>query len=131
MLRKKRFAPLSMALYAKRMKEIDGIHWHDCELESVVEIPSKDMLAFNVQYPDNWEQNIFVSKSIVFEGYYSQEVNEMPFEGNPTILSATVLSEVGSQFQKDGYFKVRIETNAGDRFVIAKTIKVLNEHVSI
>ncbi len=115
----------------KGMKELDDIHWHDCELESVVEIPSSDILAFNVQYPENWEQNVFVSKSIVFEGYYSQEVNEMPFEGNPTILSAELLSKVGSAFQIDGYFKVHIKTNAGDRFVTAKNIKVLCEHVSI
>ncbi|MCP3675074.1 MAG: hypothetical protein GY829_11485 [Gammaproteobacteria bacterium] len=113
------------------MKEINLIHWHDCELESVIEIPSKDMLVFNVQYPESYEQNIFVSKSIVFVGYYSQEVNEMPFEGNPTILGADVLSEIGSPFQKDGYYKIHIETNAGDRFVVAKSIKVLNEHVSI
>ena len=120
------------ALYAEiNMEEIDNIHWHDCEIESVIEIPSKDMLVFNVQYPENWEKNYFLSKSIVFEEYHSQEVNEMPFVGNPTILGATVLSEEGTPFQKGGYFRVKIETNAGDRFVIAKRVKLLNEQVSI
>ena len=51
------------------MEEINNIHWHDCELESVIEIPSEDKLIFNVQYSEDWEQNIFVPKSIIFEGY--------------------------------------------------------------
>jgi len=113
------------------MEEINNIHWHDCEIESVLEIPSKDMLIFNVQYPENWDKNHFVPRGIVFEGYYSQSVDEIPFEGNPTILSASVVSEVGSSFQESGYFKVHIETNAGDRFVTAKSITVLNAHASI
>ena len=41
------------------MNDIDDIHWHDCELESVVEIPGKDMLVFNVQYPENWDTEHF------------------------------------------------------------------------
>ncbi len=113
------------------MEEIDNIHWHDCEIESVIEIPNRDMLVFNVQYPENWENNIFTPKSIVFEGYHSLEVKEIPFEGNPTILNAEVLAEVGSPFQKGGFFEVKIETNAGERIIIAKRVKLLNEQVSI
>ncbi len=113
------------------MVEINNIHWHDCEIESVIEIPSKDMLVFNVQYPENWEKNHFVPKGIVFEEYHSQEVNEIPFVGNPTILDATVLSEVGTPLQKGGYFKIKIETNAGDRFIVAKRVKLFNEQLSI
>ena len=120
-----------LRLYAKTMTRIDDIHWHDSELVSVVEIPSKDILVFNVQYPVNWEQNIFAPKSIVFGGYYSHEVNEMPFEGNPTILHAEISSEVSTLFEDSGFFEIKIETNAGERVIKAKTVKLLNEHISI
>jgi len=113
------------------MEGINNIHWHDCEIESVVEIPSKDLLVLNVKYPEKWEENYFVPKGIVFEGYHSQEVNEIPFVGNPTILNVDILCEVDTPFQKEGYFKVKIETNAGDRFVVAKRVKLLNDQVSI
>ena len=106
------------------MEEINNIHWHDCEIESVVEIPSKDILVFNVQYPENWEQNIFVAKSIIFEEHHSHEVNEMPFDGNPTILDVSIESE------ENGFTTLKIETNAGYRLVTAKGVSI-REPVSI
>jgi len=45
-------------------KQVNDIHWHDCEIESVVEIPSRDMLAFNVQYPVDWENNVLRPKAL-------------------------------------------------------------------
>ena len=113
------------------MEDLNNIHWHDSEIQSIVELPAKDMLVFNVQYPEDWDNDIFVPKAIVFEGYYYLEVNEMPFEGNPTILDADVLSEVSSPFETGGYFKVHIKTNVGDRFVTAKSVKLIHQHVGI
>ncbi len=98
----------------KNMEDINSVHWHDCELESVIEIPSEDKLILNIQYPENWDQNIFKPRSIVFEGYCSQEVNEIPFEGNPTILGASVVSE------ENDFTTLRLETNAGYRLIVAK-----------
>ena len=100
------------------MSDIDDNHWHDCELGSVVEIPSKDMLVFNVQYPEDWDQNILVPRGIIFEGYHSQVVHEIPFDGNPTILGASVET-------KDKEFTtIRVETNAGYRLVTAQRFSV-------
>ena len=75
------------------MDNINDIHWHDSEIESVLEIPSKDELIYNIQYPENWDKNIFVPKAITFTGYCSHKVEEMPFDGNPTILSVVIESE--------------------------------------
>ena len=100
------------------MEEIANIHWHDCEIESVMEVPSKDMLVLNVRYPEDWEQNVFVPKGIVFEGYHSQEVHEIFFEGSLIILDASVVSEA------DGFTIIRLETNAGYRLVTAKKVAV-------
>jgi len=113
------------------MEGFDEIFWHDSEIESAIEIPSKDVMIFNVQYPIDWEKNIFEPRGIYFEGCFSYEVAEMPFEGNPAILSAVVLSEVGSPFQQGGFFKVQIKTNAGDRFITAKKIKLGDQYIGI
>ncbi|MGF1686975.1 hypothetical protein L4C36_09805 [Photobacterium japonica] len=113
------------------MQGFNEIFWHDSEIESVVEIPIKDVLIFNVQYPIDWKNNIFEPRSIVFYGCFSYEVVEIPFEGNPTILDGILLSEVGSPFQQDGFFKVHIKTNAGDRFITSEKVELCDQHVGI
>ncbi|BDM64389.1 hypothetical protein NFHSH190041_18410 [Shewanella sp. NFH-SH190041] len=104
---------------------INEIHWHDSEIESVIEIPNKDELIYNIQYPEDWENNLFSAKSIIFGGLHSYTIEEMPFEGNPTILSALLIKEEG------GYKSVKLETNAGNRYITFKTINLGNGHVSI
>ena len=106
------------------MEKINNIHWHDCELESVVEMPGRDILVLNVQYPEDWDKNIFVAKGIIFEGHHSHEVHEMPFVGNPTILDATI------EAKENGFTTLRIETNAGYRLVTAKRVRI-SDPVSI
>lgn len=100
------------------MENINTIHWHDAEIESVVEIPSKDQLIFNIRYPEDWNQNSFVPKAIIFNGYHSQIVEEIPFDGKPTILSASIVGK------EDSYTTIKLETNAGNRYVIAKSIDI-------
>lgn len=104
------------------MEKINEISWHDSQIVSVLEIPSKDQLIFNVEYPIDYEKSKYEPKSIIFEEFFLYEIDEMPFDGNPTILDADVVKEVGSLFVKDGYFKVIIKTNAGERFVTAKRV---------
>ncbi|MDH3998960.1 MAG: hypothetical protein OET90_08980 [Desulfuromonadales bacterium] len=45
------------------------------------------------------------------------------------ISDASVVCEVDGPLKKGGYFKVHIKTNAGDRFVTARSVKVLNHQV--
>ncbi len=92
------------------------IHFHDSWVESVLELPIKDQLVFNVQYPTDWENNKFEPKSIIFHGLVELEVKEIPFEGNPTILDAFVIAKDG------GYTTFKLETNAGYRLVKAKSV---------
>jgi len=113
------------------MDNFETIFWHDSQIDSVVELPSKDLLVFNVQYPTDWENNKFVPKSIIFTDYFLYEIDEIPFEGKPIILDAKLVSETGTPFQKSGFFKVKIETNAGNRFVTAKSVKLGEQHVGI
>ena len=112
------------------MTEFTDIFWHDCVIDSVIELPDKDQLALNVQYPSDWENNVFEPKCIIFEDYYSQEVNEIPFSGSPTILNAEVVSDITSPLGVGGYIKVKLETNAGERFITARGIRLESNHVS-
>ncbi|MFL1455851.1 hypothetical protein ACJO5Y_15560 [Marinobacter sp. GN3S48] len=107
------------------MENLNEIHWHDSEIESVVETPAKDELVYNVQYPENWSQNFFIAKAITFSGYHSHIVEEMPIVGNPTILAASVAKREG------GYTTVKLETNAGNRFVTAKGVHIGSRRVGI
>ena len=107
------------------MEDLNEIHWHDSEVESVIEIPAKDELVYNVQYPEDWNKNTFAPKAITFSGYHSHVVEEMPFEGNPTILAVSVVNREGD------YTTVKLETNAGNRFVTAKSVHLGSRRVSI
>ena len=46
------------------MEDLNEIHWHDSEVESVIEIPAKDELVYNVQYPEDWNKNTFAPKAM-------------------------------------------------------------------
>ena len=107
------------------MEDLNEIHWHDSEIESVIETPAKDELIYNVQYPEDWSKNIFAPRAITFSGYHSHVVEEMPFEGNPTILAVSLVTNEG------GYSTVKLETNAGSRFVTAKSVHIGSRRVSI
>ncbi len=100
------------------MEGLKDINWHDCILVAAVEIPSQNVLVLNVKYPDDWENNIFSLKGIVFEDFCSQQVNEIPFEGTPTLLGTSV------QCIQEDYSVIRIETNAGYRIVKAKCVSI-------
>ena len=63
-------------------------------------------------------QNIFVPRGIIFEGYHSQVVHEIPFEGNPTILGASVETD------GNGFTTIRVETNAGYRLITAQKFSI-------
>ena len=38
------------------MEGFGQIFWHDSEIESVIELPSKDVMIINVQYPIDWKK---------------------------------------------------------------------------
>jgi hypothetical protein len=117
---------LTYALNAKdSMEHLNEIHWHDSEIESVIEVPAKDQLIYNIQHPESWDKNIFVPRAVTFNGYHSHAIEEMPFEGNPTILAVSVVKE------NDGFTTIKLETNAGNRYVTAKSFNIGVQSVSI
>jgi hypothetical protein len=100
------------------MEDLNSIHWHNCILVSSIEVTANDLLALNVQYPENVQDGIYSDKAIMFNGFYALEIHEQPVQGSPTIDSASVLST------QNGYTTVRIETSAGYRLITAEGVSL-------
>ena len=100
------------------MKNFHEIHWHDTKVESVVERLGEDELVYVVDYPDDWEANVFSQREIIFSGYHSHSVDESPFCGNPTILGAAAVKNDGN------FTTVKLTTNAGSRTITAEGVTV-------
>jgi hypothetical protein len=96
---------------------VDEIHWHDAVILGVSIDPEKSILRLKVDYPINWEDELYEHREIVFTDAYGYQEHEGPFVGCPTILSASVSS--AGQF-----FLVRMETNAGYREVGCSTVEL-------
>ncbi len=104
------------------MMEHNEIHWHDCELLSMIEVRSQDELILRVMYPVDWENDKYEETDIVFSGFYSLNINEIPFEGNPTLLGLESVERVDSDLFKSSRFKFNLSTNAGIRVIEAKSV---------
>jgi len=102
---------------------VQDIHWHDCRIVGVVERPTQ-IVAFQVEYPDNWEQGLFKDKTILFRDIFTYEIHEGPFTGPITILSASETPGV------DDSRRLRLETNAGYRELRFRTLELAAGHVA-
>ena len=89
--------------------DLSEIHFHDCEIRRVVELPEADELLFEIFYPTDWENNMFEPRTLAFVDVLNYEVHEGPFSGAPTILDV-VVQEHGAPRSL-----LRVETNAGYR----------------
>ncbi len=70
--------------------KLEDIFFHDCKLVRVVEDPERDLLAMEVQYPVDWDANIFAPRTLLFSDVLCYQVDEAPFRGAPTILEYAV-----------------------------------------
>ncbi|CAG1021268.1 hypothetical protein DOJK_00877 [Patescibacteria group bacterium] len=97
---------------------INNIHWHDSKIISSIELPEKDCFVINIEYPINWSDNEFSEYSIVFNGFTALIIDEIPYNGCPTILSASVIdtNELNT---------IKLETTAGFRIITAKSLTLI------
>ncbi|USD64079.1 hypothetical protein [Vibrio sp. SCSIO 43136] len=100
----------------------NDIHWHDCELLSMIEIPSQSELILRVLYPVDWENDKYEEVAIVFSGFHSLAINEIPFEGNPTLLALDSVERVDDDFFESSWLKFNLSTSAGSRVVEAQSV---------
>lgn len=89
--------------------DLSAIHFHDAIILKVVENTAEDTLTFEVDYPTNWDDNIFERRWLTFGDVLDYRVSEGPFHGSPTILNVQADETV------EGLYHLRIDTNAGFR----------------
>lgn len=102
------------------MMNLNKIHFHDSQIIRVVEYLETGELLIDVDYPIDWQNDIFEHKIIVFRNVLNYEVHEGPFEGRPTILQ---VQQVG---RKEERSLLRIETNAGFRQLLCTEVELQN-----
>jgi len=59
--------------------KIEDIHFHDCQIVRIVEVPEQDVLALELEYPVDWEANLFSAKTLIFHDVRGYFVEEGPF----------------------------------------------------
>ena len=100
--------------------ELDD-RFHDSMINQVVENTERDTLEFIINYPVDWENNVFKIKRLVFYDVLNYSVIEIPFATSPCILSMNQLGEIhheaGTGRNKIKYSRkgLEIQTNAGVR----------------
>jgi hypothetical protein len=100
---------------------LDEIWFHDAVIHRVVENAETDELGFEVDYPVDWENNVFEPRTIVFMNALRYTVAEGPFHGRPQIL------EVVQTGEEERRAAVRIETNAGYRTLLSDGVEIRGE----
>jgi hypothetical protein len=99
--------------------DISKIHFHDASLLRVVEDTAQDMVVFEVDYPTDWEANVYAMRWIAFDDVLDYRVCEGPFQGTPTILDVQTVGDA------DGRYRLRIDTNAGFRELSCRDVRLL------
>src|SRR5688572_30696413 len=95
---------------------IDDISFHDSQILKVIENPDGQILEFIIDFPTDWENNIFEHKILKFEGVTHYNVDGIPFSGLPIIFNIENLGEA-KNFSTDTRHKIKIDTNSGDRII--------------
>ena len=105
--------------------DISSIHFHDTQILRVIEDAGANRLTMEVEYPVDWEHNVFEKRFLVFEDVHGYQTFDGPFQGCPTILAASIISTNGR------WSRVRLETNAGIRELSCTAVRLIKyDHVA-
>jgi len=103
---------------------LEDLHLHDSTIVRVIERPATGILAFELDYPEDWRNEVYVAKTLVFRDPLGYSVEEGLFSGNPTLL--------GAQVEPQGArFTVVIDTNAGQRKLSYADVELLDGHGAV
>ena len=103
---------------------LEDVHLHDATIIRVVERPDLSLLAFELDYPQDWENEVYVAKTLVFRDPLGYSVDEGPFNGSPTLLDAQIKTS-GARFV------VVLETNAGRRVLSYSSVELVDGHGAV
>jgi hypothetical protein len=94
---------------------------HDSEIITVIEDTQNDTLDFILNYPVDWDNNIFVKKILRFHNCLNYTINEIPFASSPIIFDIKDYGEVkysigeGRNIIDIHKRKIELITNTGTR----------------
>jgi len=121
--RPRRLAPVADLVVGPENDTVDipTIHLHDTVILRVIEDAFEDTLTFEVDYPRNWDANVFSRRWLVFDDVLDYRVCEGPFHGLPTVLAVQAIGVAPHRT------RLRLETNAGFRELTCRDLRLL-EH---
>jgi len=102
---------------------LNDISFHDSKILQVTENPKEQSLDFLLDFPTDWDANIYEKRTLRFSEVITYHLNEIPFSGPPSILEINFFGEVEKQFGPDNNkiktsrLKVEIQTNSGNRII--------------
>ncbi|MBD1366714.1 hypothetical protein IDJ77_23080 [Mucilaginibacter sp. ZT4R22] len=100
--------------------DINDYSFHDSEILEVRET-NYQILEFLIDFPTDWEKNVFERHVISFHDVINYSIKEIPFEVTITILDINDLGSVtrtwgqGKNAMKATRNSIEIVTNAGSR----------------
>lgn len=102
--------------------ELDKFSFHDSKILEVKET-AEQTVDFLLNFPIDWQNNVFEERILRFKGVIYYHVDEIPFDGQPTILQVINLGRITKFFGTDKdrlesvRNKIEIQTNAGKRII--------------
>ena len=102
---------------------IDDFDFHDSQILSVTENTQDHYLEFLLDFPTNWQDNIFEKRILRFTEVIFYSIDEIPFFGQPTILEIINFGQVTKSWGTERNhmeatrWKIEIQTNAGNRII--------------
>ena len=104
---------------------IDDYSFHDAHILEVTEISSEQTFNFLLDFPVDWENNVFEKRVLRFVNVINYFIEEIPFAGNPAILQIINLGEIVDVFGSTKN-KIEIQTNAGKRTLEFSNCELIN-----
>jgi hypothetical protein len=101
---------------------IDDFSFHDSQILEVKET-SEQTIDFLIDFPTDWQNNIFEKRILRFKDVVTYNIDEIPFTGRPTILQIINFGQITKTFGADrNQFeavrnKIEMQTNAGNRII--------------
>ena len=113
------------------------INLHDSQILKVIEDCQNDTLDFILDYPIDYENNIFEKRTLRFHDFLNYKTSEIPFGQLPTILDFSDLGvikysigEGKSEIEIERY-KVEFKTTCGIRALEYKKVELFKSDSDI
>ncbi len=107
--------------------QLSDYSFHDSVILKVTEHPADQALSFLIDFPVDWDNNIFEKRNLRFNYVIAYSINEIPFGQNPTIMDieehGSIATDFGSGINAQRNL-ITIVTNAGKRTLQYTTVEL-------